>query len=86
VCRCGFATKPGQKRVLGIDITREGFEWALRHAALSRYLPEAHASPEDWQRQLRETPVRIQWNPERDWRLQPVDGTRDSDCPVGRGG
>jgi hypothetical protein len=33
--RSGFASKPGQEFVLGIDITREGFEWALRHAALS---------------------------------------------------
>jgi hypothetical protein len=25
--RCGWATKPGQERVLAIQITREGFEW-----------------------------------------------------------
>lgn len=37
--RCGFASKPAQEMVLGIDITREGFEWALRRAALSRFLP-----------------------------------------------
>jgi pre-mRNA-splicing factor ATP-dependent RNA helicase DHX16 len=33
--RCGFASKPKQERVLAIEITRDGFEWALRNAALS---------------------------------------------------
>ena len=33
--RCGWATKPGQERVLAVDITREGFEWALSHSCLS---------------------------------------------------
>jgi pre-mRNA-splicing factor ATP-dependent RNA helicase DHX16 len=33
--RCGFASKPNQERVLAIEITRDGFEWALRNAALS---------------------------------------------------
>src|SRR5262249_15551861 len=62
--------------VLGIDITREGFEWALRHAALSSYEPQFHASHEDWKRGLEAKPVRIQWDPERDWRLQPVANMR----------
>ncbi len=74
--RSGYATKPGQEFVLGIDITREGFEWALRHAALSSYRPEFHASHEDWKREIEAKPVRVQWDPERDWRLQPIIGTR----------
>ncbi|MER5663186.1 DUF4291 family protein, partial [Streptomyces mirabilis] len=28
--RCGWATKAGQETVLAIEITRDGFEWALR--------------------------------------------------------
>jgi hypothetical protein len=74
--RCGFGSKPGQESVLGIDITREGFEWALRHATLSRFHPQFHSSYEDWQRSLESSPVRIQWDPERDWKLQPIDGVR----------
>jgi len=35
--RSGYATKPGQEMVLGVDITREGFEWALNNAVLSRF-------------------------------------------------
>ena len=34
--RAGWGLKDeGQKRILAIDISREGFEWALRHACLS---------------------------------------------------
>jgi Domain of unknown function (DUF4291) len=47
--RCGWATKEGQETVLALEITRDGFEWALRHACLSHYergcMPtEAHGS------------------------------------------
>jgi Domain of unknown function (DUF4291) len=74
--RSGYATKAGQEVVLAVDITREGFEWALRHAALSNYQPGFHASHEDWKRGVEEKPVRVQWDPERDWRLQPIAGVR----------
>ncbi|KAB1932028.1 DUF4291 domain-containing protein [Micromonospora sp. ALFpr18c] len=63
--RCGWATKPGQERVLSIDITREGFEWALARACLSHYDREVHGDRATWSRQLRSSPVRVQWDPER---------------------
>src|SRR5215471_12655095 len=69
--RSGYASKPGQEVVLGIDIAREGFEWALENAVLSHFTPSVHASPQEWQSLLTAKPVRIQWDPERDWRLQP---------------
>jgi len=74
--RSGYASKPGQEFVLGVDITREGFEWALQHAALSSYHSGFHASLEDWKREVEEKPVRVQWDPERDWRLLPIAGVR----------
>ena len=74
--RCGYATKPGQEVVLGIDITREGFEWALENAVLSAYQPEVHTSFDAWRSTLSRAPVRVQWDPERDWQLQPMDGVR----------
>ncbi|GAA0912620.1 DUF4291 domain-containing protein [Nonomuraea longicatena] len=61
--RCGWATKPGQTRVLAVDLTREGFEWALRHSCLSH--PGAGVDQAVWKQRLRESPVRIQWDPER---------------------
>ncbi len=67
--RSGWGQKdPGQARVLAIDITREGFEWALAHSCpsdIARTVGSDEAS-----RLLREAPVRIQWDPERDLRLQ----------------
>jgi Domain of unknown function (DUF4291) len=74
--RCGYATKTAQEVVLGIDITREGFEWALEHAVLSSYHPSMHLSHEAWQSRLAEAPVRIQWDPERDWRMGVVEDVR----------
>jgi hypothetical protein len=74
--RCGFASKAGQEVVLGIDITRAGFEWALEHAALSHYEPSIHVSHAEWQSFLAEAPVRVQWDPERDWRLNTLKDIR----------
>jgi len=68
--RCGWATKPGQERVLSIDITLEGFEWALARASLSHYDRNLHGDKATWARQLKTSPVRVQWDPERSLRLK----------------
>jgi hypothetical protein len=70
--RCGWATKPGQERVLAIKITREGFEWALGHSALSSYEPGPYASQQEWAERRHASPVRIQWDPERSLLLEPL--------------
>ncbi|OJJ04445.1 hypothetical protein ASPVEDRAFT_43932 [Aspergillus versicolor CBS 583.65] len=65
--RSGYASKKGQEHVLAIEITREGFEWALRHACLS-HTPNG-ASEEEvraWTEKMKKSPVRVQWDPERD--------------------
>src|SRR5262249_28465836 len=69
--RSGWATKPGQEHVLAITLRRDGFEWALEHSSLSHYDRALHASREEWERTRRE-PVRLQWDPERDRRPQPL--------------
>jgi hypothetical protein len=74
--RCGYATKPGQEVVLGIDITRKGFEWALEHAVLSDFNPSIHSSHDAWRNSLAAAPVRVQWDPERDCRLNVVKDVR----------
>lgn len=69
--RAGWGYKDeGQKRILAIDITREGFEWALAHSCPSH--PEPGMSPEEWEQLKSRCPVRIQWDPERDLLLQPL--------------
>lgn len=70
--RCGWATKPGQERVLAVEITRAGFEWALEHAGLSHFEPDTHGTREQWTEQQRTSPVRVQWDPERDLHLRPL--------------
>ncbi|MCZ1001762.1 DUF4291 domain-containing protein [Streptomyces mirabilis] len=70
--RCGWATKAGQETVLAIEITRDGFEWALRHACLSSYVRGLHPDLSTWQRQLKRAPARVQWDPERDLHLRPL--------------
>ncbi|MFF7685607.1 DUF4291 domain-containing protein [Streptomyces syringium] len=64
--RCGWGAKEGQETVLAVEITREGFEWALRHAALSHYERGVHPDRDTWRRELRRAPTRVQWDPERD--------------------
>ncbi|MGW6737246.1 DUF4291 domain-containing protein [Streptomyces sp. NPDC055013] len=70
--RCGWAAKEDQETVLAVEISREGFEWALRHACLSHYVPALHGDRDAWKRQLRAAPARVQWDPERDLRLNPL--------------
>lgn len=70
--RSGWATKPGQERILAIDISRAGFEWALAHACLTHFDPILHKDQEGWEKTKRASSVRIQWDPERDMRLQPL--------------
>lgn len=70
--RAGWGYKDdGQKRILAIDITRDGFEWALAHSCPSH--PEPGMSAEEWERLKNRSPVRIQWDPERDLLLRPLE-------------
>jgi hypothetical protein len=62
--RCGYGSKPGQERVLAIDISRDGFEWALAHSELSH--PRPGQDQAEWKQRLEASPVRVQWDPERD--------------------
>ncbi|GIF46192.1 hypothetical protein Afe04nite_07310 [Asanoa ferruginea] len=67
-----MATKPGQENVLAIEITRTGFEWALANACLSHFDRDRYPSSGDWSRQLKASPVRVQWDPERSLSLKPL--------------
>jgi hypothetical protein len=71
--RCGWGNKPGQERVLAIRISHDGFRWALAHSCLSDFDRHAYADRAEWTRRLRESPVRIQWDPERGLHHEPLD-------------
>lgn len=70
--RSGWATKPGQERILAIDLRRSGFEWALAHASLTHYDPAVYASPQDWEL-TKSLPVRVQWDPDRSPTMEPLE-------------
>jgi len=69
--RAGWGFKDaGQQRILAIDITREGFEWALAHSCPSH--PTPGMSEQEWAALKEASPVRIQWDPERDLHHNPL--------------
>lgn len=71
--RSGWATKANQEQILAIKITREGFEWALQNSCLSHFDSSVHSSYDAWKAALKNSPVRIQWDPEKDISLQPLN-------------
>jgi len=71
--RSGWGKKLGQQRILAIDIIRDGFEWALRNSCLSHYESKFYFSNEEWANIKNRSPVRIQWDPERDIHLNKLD-------------
>jgi hypothetical protein len=70
--RSGYATTPGQERILAVRVTRAGFEQGLAEACLSHYDPDIYPSHNDWLDRKRTTSVRVQWDPERTLRLEPL--------------
>lgn len=71
--RSGWGQKdPGQQRILAIDITREGFEWALRNSCLSHITVHKEQEKQNKINTLRPE-VRVQWDPERDLHLRPLN-------------
>ena len=68
--RAGWGFKDaGQSRILAVDITRKGFDWALEHSCLSH--ADASMSKDEWEALKQRSPVRVQWDPERDLLLEP---------------
>jgi hypothetical protein len=68
--RCGWATKPGQERVLAIRLRRSFFDDVLARAVASSW--DRSVSREEWQRTLKASDVRLQWDPDHDPSGAPV--------------
>ena len=68
--RAGWGYKDrNQCRILAIDISRDGFDWALEHSCGSH--PDVSMSKDDWTTLKVNSPVRIQWDPERNLQSEP---------------
>lgn len=70
--RSGWATKQNQEHIIAIKIKRKGFEWALQNSCLSHFDKSLFTSYETWKTMLQNSPVRIQWDPERNILSQPL--------------
>lgn len=63
--RCGWATKPGQERVLALWLPRDVFEVEiLARAVHSGYDPERYESHAAWQAAVKRSDIRLQWDPD----------------------
>ena len=64
--RAGYGRKPGQDRVLRISISHEGFRAVLAAAVPSSFQRHLYPERDAWDAALRASPVRYQWDPDRD--------------------
>ena len=71
--RCGWAQKPGQERVIAIDIDRNAFDYMINNAVVSSYKPELGITREEWKELIQTSEVRMQWDPERDIYGNPLE-------------
>lgn len=62
--RSGWGTKPGQEVVLAIWIKRQAFDEILQAAIHAKFAPEIYSSKQEWQKALKISDVRLQWDPE----------------------
>jgi hypothetical protein len=62
--RSGWGTKEGQEVILAIRIQRSAFDTILAQAVHSTYIPEIYENQETWNRAVRTSDVRLQWDPD----------------------
>jgi len=64
--RCGWGQKENQEHILAIDIKRTGFDHAVRSAVVSSFSESLGIPKEEWQLRVKQSDVRVQWDPEKD--------------------
>ncbi|KAG4108703.1 hypothetical protein H8356DRAFT_1617219 [Neocallimastix lanati (nom. inval.)] len=67
--RCGWATKDkNQECVLGIDIKRQAFDYLIKNSVPSSKPKNNNIAitDEEWKEKIKNSDIRIQWDPERD--------------------
>jgi hypothetical protein len=69
--RSGWATKPGQERVLALRLRRPYFDGLLAAAVWSSHRPE-DGTREEWSASGKRSDVRLQWDPDHDPSGAPV--------------
>ena len=64
--RNGWGTKEGQEIVLAIHLKRSVFENYVSKAVYSSFKRDKYQDKEDWQRQVKQSNIRLQWDPDHD--------------------
>lgn len=64
--RNGWGNKEGQEHVLAIHLKMSAFKRYLENAVYSTYNDKLGISREEWQDQVKESSVRLQWDPDHD--------------------
>lgn len=64
--RCGWAEKENQENVIAIWIKKSDFETILDNAVYSSFQENIYQSREQWQSELEQKEVRLQWDPDHD--------------------
>jgi len=74
--RCGWGTKDkNQECILAIDIKREAFDYIVKNA-ISSTKPkdtETTITTEEWKEKVKNSDIRVQWDPERDINGNPLN-------------
>jgi hypothetical protein len=64
--RNGWGTKEGQEYVLAVHLKMDAFKRYLENTVYSSYNDRLETSREEWQDQIKESSVRLQWDPDHD--------------------
>jgi hypothetical protein len=63
--RSHWGQSRGQERILGVRITRAGWDRALSLGVLTSFVPGVFGSCDAWAEQMAGSQVHVQWDPER---------------------
>lgn len=64
--RNGWGTKEGQEVVLAVHLKMSAFNEYLQNAVYSSYNASLDISYEEWQKKIKTSSVRLQWDPDHD--------------------
>lgn len=71
--RSGWGTKENQERILAIDLKRYAFDYLVENAVQSKFSSDKYTCIDEWKKAVKESSIRVQWDPERDLYGNPLE-------------
>jgi hypothetical protein len=71
--RSGWASKPGQERILAVQLSHSFFDELLRSAVDSSHDPSRYRTQDEWKHAVATSDVRLQWDPDHDPAGRPLE-------------